>query len=553
MALKCFRNIIGLMLLLGLFVFGARAQTKTDSLFMRLKIEKNENKQFDIYTQLSLELLKTDLIKALEYAQKALEIADDIGDAQMQGKSITNLGNAYLSYGKYDKALNCFLKAYDIAQNLQDTNKIIKLSNNMGVLYALTSNHNKAFVWYNRALFLLKSIPNSESDKELYANVYNNIGNIYNEKKMFDSAAVYYKKGIEVNQHTPYISILATCYNNLSLIYLKNSNVDSAFYCIKKNIDLRKQINDRRGLCRAFQIISDYYDKVNNSDSSLYYTIMAFNLANETHDLLEVSNVAKRLSNFFDKLNLADSALKYHQLYTLYKDSVYSENSRNEFSRIEMEYKLQKQEVEYKAAQLKKEFLYIISLITLCSIVIIVTLLFFFVRNKQKQTILQKKNLELQHNNLLLEKQTLQNDLEHRNKELTTNIMYLVQKNELINDVSKELLEIKNRVSKDSQKEIQSAIMHLQLGAKDSFWDEFDYRFNQVHQDFYEKLRSNYPDLTPLEIKLCAFLRLNLSSKEIADITHQNIRAIESARYRLRKKLNIANSEINLVNFIMDL
>jgi len=75
-------------------------------------------------------------------------------------------------------------------------------------------------------------------------------------------------------------------------------------------------------------------------------------------------------------------------------------------------------------------------------------------------------------------------------------------------------------------------------------------RFKQVHVEFYKNLIDKYPELTSGELRLCAFLRLNLSTKEIAQLTGQNIKALEMARFRLRKKMGIADSDTNLVVYL---
>ncbi len=84
-------------------------------------------------------------------------------------------------------------------------------------------------------------------------------------------------------------------------------------------------------------------------------------------------------------------------------------------------------------------------------------------------------------------------------------------------------------------------------------WNEFEIRFKEVHEDFYQKLSSRYPELSPGDIRLCSFLKLNLSTKEISEITGQSISAIEKARYRLRKKLKINNKTDNLTTFMINL
>ena len=88
----------------------------------------------------------------------------------------------------------------------------------------------------------------------------------------------------------------------------------------------------------------------------------------------------------------------------------------------------------------------------------------------------------------------------------------------------------------------------LQNTSKD-VWKEFEIRFQEVHSDFYNNLNEKYPDLTPNEKKICAFLRLNMSTKDISAITYQSVRSIDMARFRLRKKIGLETDE-NLVTFL---
>lgn len=76
--------------------------------------------------------------------------------------------------------------------------------------------------------------------------------------------------------------------------------------------------------------------------------------------------------------------------------------------------------------------------------------------------------------------------------------------------------------------------------------------FNRVHLDFYKKLQRIAPDLTPTELKLCAFLRLNMSTKEISSLTQSSDRSIDVMRGRIRKKLNITNTTTNLITFLSE-
>jgi FixJ family two-component response regulator len=83
----------------------------------------------------------------------------------------------------------------------------------------------------------------------------------------------------------------------------------------------------------------------------------------------------------------------------------------------------------------------------------------------------------------------------------------------------------------------------------DANWEQFSQHFDQVHVDFQNRLRERYPHLTKNDLKLCAYIRLNLSSKEIASLMFVTVRAVEISRFRLRKRLDL-DKGINLNEFI---
>jgi hypothetical protein len=102
----------------------------------------------------------------------------------------------------------------------------------------------------------------------------------------------------------------------------------------------------------------------------------------------------------------------------------------------------------------------------------------------------------------------------------------------------------------EAKKAITLISQELRISTDDKMLNEFSRRFQEVHAGFYEKLLKDYRDLTQNELKLCAFLRLNMSTKDIAELTGQQLSAIEKARFRLRKKLALSGSDSNLVTFL---
>jgi CheY-like chemotaxis protein/DNA-binding CsgD family transcriptional regulator len=140
--------------------------------------------------------------------------------------------------------------------------------------------------------------------------------------------------------------------------------------------------------------------------------------------------------------------------------------------------------------------------------------------------------------------------MENKKRELVSSALRLIQVNEMNNQLISELGKLNAFTNKEGSERIRQIIRQYSVTAGEGVWKDFEIRFEQVYEVFYKRLREQFPDLTPGEQKLCALLRLNVSSKDIAAITFQNPQSVDMARYRLRKKLNLNNDE-NLVDFLM--
>jgi DNA-binding CsgD family transcriptional regulator len=148
----------------------------------------------------------------------------------------------------------------------------------------------------------------------------------------------------------------------------------------------------------------------------------------------------------------------------------------------------------------------------------------------------------------------LQADLAGKSRELANSAMNLVYKNELLQKLSEELAHLKDSSGKhlavDLLRRIQKVIDEGMNDERD--WNVFERSFNEAHENFFKKLKAGHPDLVPNDLKLCAYLRMNMSSKEMASLLNISLRGVEIRRYRLRKKLNLEHDK-NLTEFLMEL
>nr|OFX60331.1 MAG: hypothetical protein A2W84_08005 [Bacteroidetes bacterium GWC2_40_13]OFX76087.1 MAG: hypothetical protein A2W96_01410 [Bacteroidetes bacterium GWD2_40_43]OFX94299.1 MAG: hypothetical protein A2W97_19210 [Bacteroidetes bacterium GWE2_40_63]OFY18778.1 MAG: hypothetical protein A2W88_05975 [Bacteroidetes bacterium GWF2_40_13]HBX85212.1 hypothetical protein [Marinilabiliales bacterium] len=151
-----------------------------------------------------------------------------------------------------------------------------------------------------------------------------------------------------------------------------------------------------------------------------------------------------------------------------------------------------------------------------------------------------------------LEQEKLKSEMRHKNMELANSTMNLIQKNKLLNSLKKELLVVSEKAKSDAVKQdLKQITIRIDSTMKnDQNYKVFDKYFERVHQDFITRLKERHPELTPKEIRLCAYLRMNLSTKEIAPLINVSIRGLEISRYRLRKKLDLER-DVNLIDYIM--
>jgi len=151
-----------------------------------------------------------------------------------------------------------------------------------------------------------------------------------------------------------------------------------------------------------------------------------------------------------------------------------------------------------------------------------------------------------------LKNEKLESEIELKNTQLASTTLNLIQKGEMLVKVKEEFERMKrvSELDKDSD-DYKKILKMLGDDKMKKNWEQFAVHFDKVHSDFLVSIKEAYPNLTPSELKLCAYLRLSLSSKEIAQIMNITIKSVELGRHRLRKKLGI-DPNVNLFNFLLN-
>jgi hypothetical protein len=163
---------------------------------------------------------------------------------------------------------------------------------------------------------------------------------------------------------------------------------------------------------------------------------------------------------------------------------------------------------------------------------------------------LEKEHAEQEIIKLHYEK--LQAEISHKNIQLADSTMAIIKKNELLIGIKEELDKQRDRLGPEyPQRYFERLLSMINKNiSNDNDWKVFEELFDQAHANFFKRLKTAYPELTQSDLKLCAYLKLNLTSKEIAPLLNISFRGVETRRFRLRRRLSL-DSDSNLVEFVM--
>lgn len=494
---------------------------------------------------------------SIRQAEKALDVANKSGDTGLIEYAMFNAGNAYFTQGIFETATAHYYAYLEIQKEKNNNVGIALVLANIGAVRYKMKDYGVARDSFLEALQILEELSENNPDQKYRSQIpkiLNNLGQVYQNMQQYDSSLYYYRKSLlqieYVGEQAYYQS---STLNNIGSLFLDINQADSAFVYLSKAMNILVQTNDLVAQAESHNSFARYYLLVNQPDVALEHLRASFEIANKIGSIELQFIASEQLYDYYFSQNQADSALKYFVLYDQLKDTINNAGTLKELTRLELSSQFSEQQKIRQLEQDRLNTIYMFTAALLVLVLLLFALLYLMSHNRNKRLNLEKENMALNTKNTILENKNLQNELEVRNKELTTHVMNMIQKNELIGQVVEVLSDNKLKLAEKNENTINNVIKNLNKVQEENAWEEFELRYQQVHNEFYEKLQSVAPNLTTNERRLCAFLRLNMTTKDIASITGQSLRSIEVARTRLRKKLDISNSDISLVEFLNSL
>jgi len=476
--------------------------------------------------------------------EQAELLATKINNKLLLAESYLIRGDIFVSISVYDKAYDYYNSALQIFTNENQKARALKSENRICVaLYFFNNKYDKALEVFQRVLNEAEVI----NDKELIATCLNNVAAMYGKLGDNSKAIELFYRALQINLDSREYFLAATNLVSMATIYVALAENDTAAaYFSKaleytgndKNVLLTNLIQLRRGI---------FYYKTDSIESAVLDLREAFTTAELAGWPQPAMQSAELLAKIYEQQGNDQLSLFFLKKYIENMKVVESEGNTKKIAELEMKYNFEKEALRIEALNRRKTLLLSAALITSILIIVLIIILLIHIRTRAAAA-------KLKHHNEMLEKeqikQNLANQLELRNKEITSNIILLQKKNEILTGIADKLMKAKHQFTEQNKEFIERCIIELRENTDDSDWKNFELQFNQIYESFYRKLDKINPNLTVNDRRLCAYLRLNMTTKEIAALTNLSVHSVEVARHRLRKKLQIDDPSILLVSFL---
>lgn len=486
---------------------------------------------------------------ALNLYLEIKEEAVKLNDKKLEARCLERMASVHLSTDNPPLSLKYYYESLAIFEEINDPVGIAKIYNILAIYKGEYKDFDTAFKYINRSL----QIHDSLKDQEQLIQNKGNLAYIYLLKKEYPKSDDLYQKLIyELEKENEKL--------NLPMIYYSHAKVldamqkpEKAIIGIHKAIKISEETRDTSMLSYLYNDLGNRYK---NNDSYQYWQKALICAKSIENDELEIAALESMLQMDIAKNDLREGVEKQKQIL-LAKERLQSKKISNHVKVSELKYLelKQKNAIEVQKNNLKKhrETIVWLSIISILGFIIA----YVISKNRKINIINLEQQNRLKENEIKIQQEQLaqhvineenQNYLK-KQQELTIKL----KENELsglalqinfIEDFLSEINEVINSNTNPTETKIVKISNMIHQKQKDFNYPElFNTKFNQLHPDFLTNIQQKFPSLTKYELKLCAYIKMHLSNKQIAVIMNVNPDSINKSRYRLRKKLNVDKTE----------
>lgn len=471
--------------------------------------------------------------EAIHHAFVAQEIASELKKTIAEADANRLLGIMFSETGLFEKSYDLTFKSLEIYQKEDNVQGEILAMINIANDFSDISKYDLAQEFYFQALEKAEQL----SDTNSITSIYHNLGFLFSEINQLEKAEYYFQESIKRGELLKNNLQLGISYMQWAKLLGNQNKDEQAILFFEKAQNILDEHNSQIHIARLQLLLSQFY--LNRDVSKSINHAHRCLAISEAVDLITIKIPAVyQFYEIYDAIGDEENSAKYELLYYKLRFNLEEDQDLSRILLLEKAHQWESEKQKRLLENQKRRYQLYLVIFTLT---LIMSITFLFLYNRY--VIHQKDNL--------LKQQKLTSQLELKNKELILNTMSLMKIKSMEEQVIEKLKEISANISdKKAASDFNNIVRKLEHSSSKDIWKEFELRFKEVHQSFYESLIFNFPDLTANEIRLAAFIKLNLSTKDIAELTAILPSSVEVARARLRKKLGITHTDISIYSFL---
>lgn len=515
---------------------------------------------------------KGNLKEARDYYFQEIELKQSIGDRRGYSAIHVSVGNTFARQGIFIQALEYYFKAAEGLEKSGNKRYLATVTNNIGNVFLARNDYTEALNYYERSLELRRAMDDSLG----VADCYNNIGTVYSSLQKSDQAIDHFKKSLVLRERLGNQRGMATSFFNLGNAYSSIAQWDEALSWYQQSLELRSTRGDKKGMAQALMKMGNVNLEQNDLAKASKFINEGLSMAEGIGSLEDMKMGYDLVAELENKRTNYLRAYNAHVRYKELADSLLNQEQTKEITRMEAEYTFQKERdsVAFEHAkiqlgleqEIERRKLVNRGAIGGGTLVLIILILLY-----RSYLIKQKRNIELRHKNELIESKntelTFKNDeimalretekkmaaetLDLKERELTNITMLSYEKNELLQHIGDQIGRIGDKVDDRILPDLKEIKKTIKSNISDETWHSFTYHFEQVHPQFFNKLKAQFEDLSQNDLRLCAYIKVGLNNKVIAQMGNITLAAVKKNINRVKKKLVIGPDD-SLRDFIME-
>ena len=498
------------------------------------------------------------LEKAIDYYQKAFNLYKQSNYPTGQGIVKTNLGRVYLQIKDYPKALSTYFEAKDIYDQHGLMKGKASISRRLAEVYEDIGDFKEALTYSEEGLIINREL---QLTKEV-AIALTQVALHKIRLGQFDEAESDLREAMNHAKEIRNDYILTEAYCHLGDLSFKRKAFKEAYQFFELADDLNNNLNNNEHLVLITLGKARIFFEASKLREALRYSELSYQTAKTIKDLNTLSQASDLLANVNSRLGNHRSAHAFQKEFKILSDSILNENVIKTVIRMDLErmHELEKQELEAKRQmesiayereiERGKAIQYSLLVGAFVAIAFAIIVYRFYKLKQSANKQLKEKNQRL-HELRESEKLFSNEALAAKDRELATLAMASHEKNTLLNKLQETVGHIENQIDKKLKADLKEIKKSIETSySLDKSWDSFLHRFEDVHPRFFQALKKTNPNLTMEDLKLSAYIKIGMSNKEIAHVTHLTPGSVKTKVHRLKVKLNMGPDD-NIRDIIM--